>query len=87
MALSIDDPETDRLAQELSSLTGESIAELGPDRAQGAARADTRRGASEEKQRIVEGAMAIARRCSSKPLLDPRTPDEIIGYDENGLPT
>ena len=31
--------------------------------------------------------MAIARRCSAKPLLDPRTPDEIIGYDENGLPT
>ena len=27
MALSIDDPETDRLAQELSSLTGESIAD------------------------------------------------------------
>jgi hypothetical protein len=30
--------------------------------------------------------MEIARRCSSKPLLDSRTPDEIIGYDNHGLP-
>jgi antitoxin VapB len=86
MALSIDDPETDRLAQELSSLTGESIADSV--RTALRERLERTRGRSEEeKRRIVEAAMAIARRCSAKPLLDPRTPDEIIGYDENGLPT
>jgi antitoxin VapB len=30
--------------------------------------------------------MEIARHCASLPLLDTRTPDEIMGYDENGLP-
>jgi antitoxin VapB len=86
MALSIDDPETDRLAQELSSLTGESIADSV--RTALRERLERTRGRSEEeKRRMVEAAMAIARRCSSKPLLDPRTPDEIVGYDENGLPT
>ena len=29
---------------------------------------------------------AILRRIDRLPDLDPRTPDEIIGYDENGLP-
>jgi len=29
---------------------------------------------------------AIRRRCAELPVLDPRTPEEIIGYDERGLP-
>lgn len=29
----------------------------------------------------------ILRRVDSLPILDPRSPDEILGYDENGLPT
>lgn len=29
----------------------------------------------------------ILRRVDSLPILDPRSPDEIVGYDENGLPT
>jgi hypothetical protein len=28
----------------------------------------------------------IAARCSQRPVVDPRTADEIIGYDEFGLP-
>ncbi len=28
----------------------------------------------------------IALHCSRLPVLDPRTPDEILGYDERGLP-
>jgi len=28
----------------------------------------------------------IALHCSRLPVLDPRTPDEILGYDEHGLP-
>lgn len=34
----------------------------------------------------VEEIMAIARRFSSLPVLDDRSDDEIIGYDENGIP-
>jgi hypothetical protein len=29
----------------------------------------------------------IARRFDALPILDDREPDEILGYDENGLPT
>ena len=32
------------------------------------------------------GIEAIARRLAALPVLDPRTPDEILGYDEFGIP-
>ena len=35
---------------------------------------------------LVEDVMEIGRHCASLPLLDGRRPDEILGYDENGLP-
>ena len=31
--------------------------------------------------------LEAGRRWRALPVLDPRTPDEILGYDENGLPT
>lgn len=34
----------------------------------------------------VEEIMSIAHHFSSLPVLDDRTDDEIIGYDENGIP-
>ncbi len=39
-----------------------------------------------DKTRALERVMEIAERISSLPVLDPRTPDEIIGYDEHGIP-
>ncbi|WP_433635324.1 type II toxin-antitoxin system VapB family antitoxin [Nocardia sp. CA-120079] len=30
---------------------------------------------------------AIRRRCAALPVIDTHSPDEIIGYDEHGLPT
>ena len=30
---------------------------------------------------------AIVEHCASLPVLDDRSPEEILGYDENGLPT
>lgn len=38
---------------------------------------------SEER---LSAMMEISRRCAALPELDPRSVDEIIGYDENGLP-
>jgi antitoxin VapB len=38
------------------------------------------------KKASLEDLMAIAARCSARPRLDNRTPEEIIGYDERGLP-
>jgi antitoxin VapB len=35
---------------------------------------------------LVEDVMEIGRHCAALPLLDARSADAIIGYDENGLP-
>jgi antitoxin VapB len=35
---------------------------------------------------LLEQLHEIARRVKALPVLDARTPDEILGYDENGLP-
>lgn len=34
----------------------------------------------------VERVVALGRNASSRPILDSRSPDEIIGYDELGIP-
>jgi antitoxin VapB len=31
--------------------------------------------------------MAIGKRCAALPDIEPRTAEEILGYDENGLPS
>jgi antitoxin VapB len=84
MALSIKDPETEQLARELARRTGETIT------------AATKRALSEQLKRTKNPAVAqqllfekleeISKRMGSRSRLDTRTPEEIIGYDENGLP-
>ena len=39
------------------------------------------------KRTLADELDEIALRSASRPVLDNRTPDEILGYDENGLPT
>lgn len=80
--LSIKDAKTGCLARRLAKLTGESIT-------QAVRTAVEERLEREERHRnrpSVEHLMAIARRCAARPVIDPRSPDEIIGYDERGLP-
>ncbi|OGT88864.1 MAG: hypothetical protein A2286_10265 [Gammaproteobacteria bacterium RIFOXYA12_FULL_61_12] len=36
---------------------------------------------------LREHLLDIAKRCAALPLLDHRTPDEILGYDDYGMPT
>lgn len=38
------------------------------------------------KRDLAHQLNEIALRCASLSVLDPRTDDEILGYDENGLP-
>lgn len=85
MALSIRDPETDRLARELAALTGESMTRaIRTALEERLARARRRRQAEIERKRAAIDA--IVERFSKLPVLDDRSPDEIIGYDEHGLP-
>ncbi len=84
MALSIKNDEADRLARELAELTGESLTETVVlslrERLE-------RKRAAKDNRPLAERLMEIGRRCARRPRLDTRTPDEILGYDENGLPT
>ena len=85
MPLSIKMPEADRLARRLAETTGEtiSLAVLLAIRER-LERVERKR---EEKQALIADLMAIAHHCASLPVLDTRTEDEIMGWDENGLPT
>ncbi|WP_439603813.1 type II toxin-antitoxin system VapB family antitoxin [Shinella sp.] len=46
-----------------------------------------RTGLQAKKAALIEDMEAMQRRLSALPVLDHRSPDDIIGYDENGLPT
>jgi len=84
MALSIKDPEADRLARELAEVTGESLTEA----VTNALRERLRHFRSDT--RTEEQYLADVRRIiddyKHNRVVDHRTADEIIGYDENGLP-
>ena len=82
MALNIKDPETDRLVRELAATTGESITTA------------TRRAIEERLDRVRLRAsapaldqtlQALIDRGRRATILDDRTEDEILGYDEDGL--
>lgn len=83
MALSIKDPETEQLARTLAARTGESITTATKRALEERLR---RTGSSARKAALLEDLEAIQRRWNALPVLDNRTPDEIVGYDENGIP-
>ena len=84
MALNIKDPATDRLARQLADLTGESLTEaVAAALRERLERERRRRGKAIDRAEV----MRIARRIAARPVLDGRSPDEILGYDEHGLPS
>ncbi len=83
MALSIKDPDTERLARDLARLTGESITMATKRAIEERLR---RVGGRAQKGILLEELAQIRQRWSTMPILDQRTPDEIMGYDETGLP-
>jgi antitoxin VapB len=84
MVLSIKDPEADRLARRLAQLTGDSITEsVKAALREHVEREQRRRGKRIDRARIAEIVAGIA----ALPVVDGRSPDELIGYDDDGLPT
>ena len=84
MALSIKDPEADRLARELAARTGETLTEA----VVVALRERLTREAGRTRATpLCEELATIRRRCADLPVLDTRAGDEVIGYDQHGLPT
>jgi antitoxin VapB len=84
MAISIKSPEADRLARRLAAATGESITIA----ITIAMRERLERVEHKQlnKAALLEEIRAISHHCASLPLLDTRSEDEILGYDENGIP-
>lgn len=86
MAISIRDPETDRLARELSRRTGETMTQaIRKALEERLARIDGSCEAEIERRR--QAINAIVARSQGLPILDNRSEDEILGYDEHGIPS
>ena len=82
MALSIKDPEADRLAREVAKATGETLtAAVVQSLRERLARVRRPRGG-----RLSEQLLAIGQRCAQLPVRDGRSAEDIVGYDEHGLP-
>jgi antitoxin VapB len=81
--LNIRNEETEQLATALAQLTGETkteaVTQALRERLQRIHRART-------KRRLADDLDEIALHCSTLPVRDPRSADEIMGYDEHGLP-
>ncbi len=83
MALSLKDPEADRLAREIADRTGETLTGA----IVVALRERLARLRLKPRRRLLsEELREIGERCAALPTLDDRSEDEILGYDENGLP-
>jgi antitoxin VapB len=83
MALNIRNPETEKLAETLAKLTGETktqaVTKALRDRLERVRRRLSGR-------RLADELDEIALHSASLPILDARDADEILGYDELGLP-
>lgn len=83
MALRLKDPEADRLAREVAARTGETITTaVVVALKERLARLRTR----PKRRPLREELREIGERCARLPNLDDRSPENIIGYDERGLP-
>jgi antitoxin VapB len=83
MALNIRNRETEKLAEALAKLTGETktaaVTRALRDRL-------TRVRRERANRRLADELDEVARRCARLPVRDARGADEILGYDERGLP-
>lgn len=79
VVLSIKSDTADRLARELAALTGESITDA-------VIAALDARLAEERHRRRPRSLDDIVERFGRLPVLDERPPEEILGYDDAGVP-
>jgi antitoxin VapB len=83
MALNIKNPEADRLVREIAATTHTSYTEV----VLTALREKLAREVGRRSSiRLREEVARIQERMAQLPTLDPRKPDEILGYDDDGVP-
>lgn len=84
MALSIKDREAERLARAVAALTGETLTQAVIVALRERLEREERRTTADNG--LLEEVLEIGRYCAALPVLDQRTADEILGYDEAGVP-
>jgi antitoxin VapB len=83
MPLNIRNKQTEALAAALAKLTGETKTEAVT---QALRERIERVQRTRSKRRLADELDEIAVHCAALPVRDPRSADEILGYDENGIP-
>jgi antitoxin VapB len=90
MSINIKNKEADRLVAEIKQVTGKGASEIILEllRAERARLATTHKPRiQEDLERILAATREMQRLWRESPIIDPRPIDEILAYDENGLPT
>jgi antitoxin VapB len=80
MAINIKNAEADRLARELSQITGETITEAVIKSL--AERLEREKNKQTTPLPLQEELLSIAKRYQALPTLDKRTEEEILGYND-----
>lgn len=81
--------ETEALARQLAAVRGISLDEAVKIAIEKSAQESLRHPTASEKlgkDELIRRMEEISARCAARPLIDPRSPDELIGYDDHGLP-
>jgi antitoxin VapB len=86
MPLNIKDPETHEMARELAAATGETITRAVTvairERLQKVRRSD-----KASPRRLADRLDEIADHCAGLPVLSDRSIEDILGYDNRGMPS
>jgi antitoxin VapB len=82
MALSIKSAKADRLARKLAAETGETLTEAVETALSERLDREHAKRAASMRSRLARLAADVA----ALPVADDRTPEEIVGYDDAGLP-
>ena len=83
VSLNIKNAEAERLARLVAREADETVTEaIAQALRERLARLRARRSSDHQLDRILE----LARQCSALPDLDPRSPDDVLGYDDAGAP-
>jgi len=81
--LHIENSKASELARELAERTGSTVT----DAVIQALEAELSRHPPRKRKASKEEILKILAEIDKLPIIDPRSPDELVGYDEDGLPS
>ena len=85
MTLEINNPQLDRLLRELIEFTGETEPQAIAKSLQ--ERLEREKNKRREQTSVKSEMLRIGQECAALPVLDSRSPEEILGYDLIGVPS